>query len=262
MKKTKFVGKVFFGSIVGLLLILSNVSCGSLSFSQASKAAYRPLGNTPGAKIIDNITGDISLSALLDDAGINQAAYTALLQVARNNYSGNVDIYDVTWVRTSVNQVTYMCTYSVSGNVVSIDKAANAKATASSSATAGIEDALERAATQAVKNIPQKAKIAIVYITGIDRNTTDYITGELEHIWQSKGYSIVDRSQLNMIRKEQKFQLSGEVDDATAVSIGKFAGAKAIVTGRIDGEGNLRRLRLRILDTQTADVIGTASERL
>jgi hypothetical protein len=56
--------------------------------------------------------------------------------------------------------------------------------------------------------------------------------------------------------------LSGEVDDATAVSIGKFAGADIIVTGRVDGEGNLQRLRLRALDTQTAQVVGVASERL
>jgi len=256
----RIFSRVFFGSIYGFLLVFLCVSCGS--FSQAPKTAYRPLGNLAGARIVDTFSGNITLSAFLDDAGINQAAYTALLQAARNEYSGNVDVYDITWVRTKYNQLTYMCEYSVSGNVVMIDNAAKAKAAASSSATAGIEDALERAATQALKNIPQKAKIAIVYITGIDRNTTDYITGELEYIWQSKGYSIVDRSQLDMIRKEQKFQLSGEVDDATAVSIGKFAGASAIVTGRIDGEGNLRRLRLRILDTQTADVIGTASERL
>jgi hypothetical protein len=54
--------------------------------------------------------------------------------------------------------------------------------------------------------------------------------------------------------------MSGEIDDETAVSIGKFAGADIIVTGKIDGEGSLRRLRLRALDTQTAQVVGAASE--
>jgi hypothetical protein len=52
-----------------------------------------------------------------------------------------------------------------------------------------------------------------------------------------------------------------EVDDDTAVSIEKFSGANIIVTGKIDGEGELRRLRLRALDTQTAQVVGVASER-
>jgi hypothetical protein len=63
------------------------------------------------------------------------------------------------------------------------------------------------------------------------------------------------------LRSEQDFQMSGEVDDVTAVSIGKFAGANIIVTGRVDGEGELRRLCLRALDTQTAEVVSVASER-
>ncbi|MDR1863067.1 MAG: hypothetical protein LBQ67_07835, partial [Treponema sp.] len=58
------------------------------------------------------------------------------------------------------------------------------------------------------------------------------------------------------------FQMSGEVDDRTAVSIGKFSGADIVVTGRVDGEGDLRRLRLRALNTQTAQVVGSASERM
>ena len=56
--------------------------------------------------------------------------------------------------------------------------------------------------------------------------------------------------------------MSGEVDDVTAVSIGKIAGASIIVTGTVDGADDLRRLRLRALDVQTAQVIGAASERL
>jgi hypothetical protein len=126
----------------------------------------------------------------------------------------------------------------------------------------GVEGALARAAEQTLKNVPQHSKIAIVYITAQDRSTTEYIVGELEYIWVNAGYTIIDRSQLDRIRREQNFQMSDEVDDNMAVSIGKIAGANIIVTGRVDGEGNLRRLRLRALDTTTAQVVGVASERL
>jgi hypothetical protein len=34
----------------------------------------------------------------------------------------------------------------------------------------------------------------------------------------------INRSELDRIRREQNFQMSGEVDDETAVSIGKIAG--------------------------------------
>jgi len=125
-----------------------------------------------------------------------------------------------------------------------------------------IEGALARAANQVLRNVPRRSAIAIVYIIAHDQNTTDYLTGELEFIWVNEGYVIIDRSQLDQIRHEQNLQMSGEVDDETAVSIGKFAGANIIVTGRVDGEGVLRRLRLRALDTQTARVLGVASERI
>ncbi|MDR2807651.1 MAG: CsgG/HfaB family protein [Spirochaetaceae bacterium] len=125
----------------------------------------------------------------------------------------------------------------------------------------GVEGALAKGAQETLKNVQQKSNIAIVYITAPDKSTTDFITGELEYIWVNAGYTIIDRSQLDRLRREQDFQLSGEVDDETAVSIGKIAGADIIVTGRIDGEGNLRRLRLRAIDTQTAQVVGVSSER-
>jgi hypothetical protein len=59
-----------------------------------------------------------------------------------------------------------------------------------------IEGALERAVDQTLKNVPQSSKIAIVYITAQDQNTTDYIVGELEYICVNDGYTIIDRSQL------------------------------------------------------------------
>ena len=130
-----------------------------------------------------------------------------------------------------------------------------------SNTTAGIEGALERAAREVIKNIQQRSRVAIVYIVATDNSMSDFIAGELEYIWVNNGYTIIDRSQLNFIRREQDYQLSGEVDDDTAVSIGKFAGADFIVTGRVDGEGSLRRLRLRLINTTTAQVIGAASER-
>ncbi|MDR1126770.1 MAG: CsgG/HfaB family protein [Treponema sp.] len=131
---------------------------------------------------------------------------------------------------------------------------------ANSSPASNIEGALAKGAEQTLRNVPQRSKIAIVYITAQDRSTTDYIAGELEFIWVNEGFTLIDRSQLDRLRREQDFQMSGEIDDETAVSIGKFAGADIIVTGKIDGEGSLRRLRLRALDTQTAQVVGAASE--
>ncbi|MDR0443921.1 MAG: septal ring lytic transglycosylase RlpA family protein [Treponema sp.] len=125
-----------------------------------------------------------------------------------------------------------------------------------------IEEALKNAARELVKDVPQHYRIAIIFITTPNKDITDFITGELEHIWTNAQYVIIDRSELRRVREELKFQLSGEVDDKSAVSIGIYAGADFVVTGRLDGEGTHRRLRLRLIDTQTAHVISFTSVRM
>jgi predicted nucleic acid-binding protein len=124
-----------------------------------------------------------------------------------------------------------------------------------------VEGSLERAADKLMEKIPSKSRIAIVYVTSNDSEVTEYIANELEFIMVENGLTMIDRSQLDRIRKEQNFQLSGDVDDDQAISIGKIAGANIIITGAVTGTGNLRRLRLRALDTQTAQVLTAASER-
>jgi hypothetical protein len=126
----------------------------------------------------------------------------------------------------------------------------------------GIEGALARAAEEVSGNFTARSGIAIVYIEAEDKSQTDFIAGELEHLLRRQGFVIIDRSDLDKIRAEQQFGLSGEVDDSTAARIGHIAGASVVITGRVDGEGDLRRLRLRALDTSTGKVVGTASERL
>jgi hypothetical protein len=40
-----------------------------------------------------------------------------------------------------------------------------------------------------------------------------------------------------------------------------MAGAEIILTGAVTGSGDIRRLRIRALDTQSAQVVAAASER-
>jgi hypothetical protein len=125
----------------------------------------------------------------------------------------------------------------------------------------GIENSLMAATEKVTEKIPPNGRIAIVYVSADDLEEAEFIAGELEFLMIERGFTLIDRSQLDQIRREQNLQMSGEVDDSQAVSIGKFAGASVIITGAITGSGNLRRLRLRAIDTQTAQVLSVASER-
>ena len=253
--------KKFVSSIVLVLLVGLLVSCATTSSDSSS--LYRPL-NPSEADSFDFIgtvqitfTGNTSYWDGSPTAANKEDAYIRLLAEAKRTYQRNdIEIRNI----SVVNQKSgYWRDVSMAANGDVVVRSGSGR---NAAIATGVEGALARAANETLKNVTQRSKIAIVYITAQDRSTTEYIVGELEFIWVNKGYFITDRSQLDRLRREQNFQMSGEVDDATAVSIGKFAGADIIVTGRVDGEGNLRRLRLRALNTQTAQVVGVASERL
>ncbi|MDR1253230.1 MAG: penicillin-binding protein activator LpoB [Treponema sp.] len=226
--------------VLGLLVVIF------FSCATSSRQVMKPEDSIIGTVELHNISAGWNNLP----EGMKNTAYPLLLTEARKNYSGNVDVIDIA-IRVTNYKEGYGV-FSASGTVILIG----------GNKGGGVEGALARAAEQTLKNVPLRSRIAIVYITAQDRSTTEYIAGELEFIWVNAGYIIADRSELDRIRREQNFQMSGEVDDDTAVSIGQFIGANMVITGRVDGEGNLRRLRLRALNTQTAQVVGVASERL
>ena len=76
----------------------------------------------------------------------------------------------------------------------------------------------------------------------------------------ARKFRIVDRRRLEQIRLEQNFQMSGEVDDTSAISIGNMLGANIVITGDVN-TGAAGRLVLRALDVKTAQIVTMARER-
>ena len=68
-------------------------------------------------------------------------------------------------------------------------------------------------------------------------------------------------SRLDQIRSEQNFQISGDVDDDSAISIGNMLGANIVITGDISSVGGVNRLVLRALDVRTAQILTMAREQ-
>jgi hypothetical protein len=130
-------------------------------------------------------------------------------------------------------------------------------------ASGGIEKALNRAAEAIMKSTQKRLKLAITNVSASDqfKNLSVLAADKLEFLLVNNGYTVVDRSELDRIRDEQKFQLSGAVDDSQIVSIGKFAGADVIITGAISESGSVRTLRLRAISVETARVLASVSER-
>ena len=132
----------------------------------------------------------------------------------------------------------------------------------SQDAAAQINTAINNSFNTLGSLIPNNSTIAILDISPADNNSI-FILEELMVLFvNSRNFNIVERQALDAVRKEQSFQMSGDVSDETAVSIGQFIGADVVITGTISGTGTQRRLRLRVISVETAQVIAMSSEAI
>jgi hypothetical protein len=124
-----------------------------------------------------------------------------------------------------------------------------------------LEAALSAAADVIISRLQPRTTIAVVNVASRDTESAEFVVEELAYIIVGSGnFKVVDRKSLDTIRTEQNFQTSGDVDDDSAVSIGKLLGANIVFTGSISGTGSMRRLRLKALDVMTAEIVVMASE--
>jgi curli biogenesis system outer membrane secretion channel CsgG len=101
----------------------------------------------------------------------------------------------------------------------------------------------------------------------------------VDRLVNSGNYTVVERSQIEAVLREQNFGASGRVDASTAAQIGRILGVEAVVIGsitqfdydvqdrgvRVFGIGTRRqvvdarvRLNARMVNTSTAEIIRTA----
>jgi len=122
--------------------------------------------------------------------------------------------------------------------------------------------AIENAVDQAFVGINKNSRITVIHIQASTSDLTTFITSELIHLLVTRGYNVVDRVDIDIIKFEQELQYSGDVDDNTAVSLGKFIGADLVVTGAVTSIETLRRLGLKVIETETTVIRGTAAVTL
>jgi TolB-like protein len=123
-----------------------------------------------------------------------------------------------------------------------------------------IDAAVQRAAAMMIDDIPADSIVAVMGITAADPYLAAIIVGDLEYfLWGARRFTLVDRTTLDTIRAETRFQYSGEVDDNKAVDLGKMVGATIVVTGSVNETGSIRRLMTRAMDVQSGIVVALAS---
>jgi PBP1b-binding outer membrane lipoprotein LpoB len=284
-----FQMKKMMAIVTGMAVLFA--SCVSLSDREMTAA------ERSDARVLGSVTAEFNSFQFFhvpNKKNLKNKAYLALKKAAGDKYEGNIDIRNITiagsgsWLTIIPNVLPALIGGSpllftddlgfiiggisigggislLSGNVQKITATGDVVLISGEAGTplpSQLEGALNNAAEMLVDSMPQNATVAILSVYSDNRETAEYVIDELEYkLVNSRKFQIVDRRRLEQIRREQNFQLSGDVDDNSAVSIGNMLGATIVITGDISGSGSSRRLVLKALDVKTARIITMARER-
>ncbi|MCX8075616.1 MAG: FlgO family outer membrane protein [Aquificaceae bacterium] len=103
-------------------------------------------------------------------------------------------------------------------------------------------------------------RVAVVDFTDLQGGRTEFGRFMAEELSvrmakQAIGFKVVDRIHISKLIEEQKFNLSGLVDKETAKNFGRLVGADAIVTGSYAVMPNGVRLNVKLINTETGEVL-------
>ncbi|MFP3041465.1 tetratricopeptide repeat protein [Treponema primitia] len=115
-----------------------------------------------------------------------------------------------------------------------------------------LEKAIDQSAEEIGAELPKGTRVAIAAFSSEHENLSNYIMDELAGALTDGNLEVADRRNLAYVYKELNFQMSGDVSDETAVSIGKFLGAKYVITGQFIKAGDRYRYRLAGINVETA----------
>jgi len=128
----------------------------------------------------------------------------------------------------------------------------------STNSPANLDKCILEGANYLITRMSTGAKVAVINIDSQLINLSNYVIDNLSmYLVNEDKFIVIERSKIDILQKEQKYQMSGEVSDETAVSIGKQIGAQFIITGAVLPLGDIHSLHLKITNVQTAQIIGT-----
>lgn len=119
-----------------------------------------------------------------------------------------------------------------------------------------IETALQQTADQFSASIKKGTTIAIVGISSDSAEMSDFMLDDLTmRFVQARTLTVANRANLDAIKTEMNFQLSGEVSDESIQQLGAMVGAKVVVHGKLIPLGRSFNLTVQALNVETAAVI-------
>jgi predicted nucleic acid-binding protein len=130
--------------------------------------------------------------------------------------------------------------------------------------SADLDTAIQTSFEIVTKNLKNKAKVAIINIASDNPMEGNFIIEELTYltVHSKKKFVVIDRRKIEAIRVDKNFDRTTDYEDDFLISIGHLLGAQVVITGNLNGEADLRRLRIKALNVNTGQLISMASERI
>jgi TolB-like protein len=122
-------------------------------------------------------------------------------------------------------------------------------------AQASLKQAVQQTAENLETHLKSGTTVAVLSFAAPTEAFSMYVLDELTAaLVNHKKLMVLDRKNLDVVRQEQNFGLSGEVDDESAIQIGHFLGAQAVVTGRLNRTGGAYRMVIQAINAETSAV--------
>jgi hypothetical protein len=188
------------------------------------------------------------------DKELKRRMKEALAFVKNNNYEEAIRQYDE--INNEYGSDAARTNAAILRESVASDAAARAELNRLFSDTNGLADkAVKNAIDTLNSKLPPGANIMIMKTNSTERNLIDYVVNQMtKNVVQEGRLKVVDRSNQALIDAEMKYQLSGNVDDNSMVSIGHQLGVQYMVVCWISGAKSLRRLNQKVLNIETAQI--------
>ena len=118
-----------------------------------------------------------------------------------------------------------------------------------------LRTALKETAEQFSSSLKAKSVVAIIGIYSDSNDLSEFMLDELAaQFIRIRKLTIADRVNLEVIKKEMSFQMSGEVGDESIQQLGAKVGAETVVMGVLKEFGGIYNLTLRALNVTTAAI--------
>jgi len=118
-----------------------------------------------------------------------------------------------------------------------------------------LDTAIQASSKEISDALNQGTKVALLNFSSSSDVFSDYVLEEMSiALVKERKLLVVDRREIDLIRGEMNFQMSGDVSDESAQEIGAMLGAQSIVSGSLVSMGDTYRFRTKVINVNTAAI--------